>query len=156
MPVAILQADVTAAAEILALQKLAYQSEAALYQDWSIPPLTETLEKIEADFSNSTFLVACHSGRIIGSVRASLDGGTCSIGRLIVDPAYQGRGIGRRLMLEVEAIFPATDRFELFTGDRSVRNIRLYEGLGYRTFRTESLSPQVTLVLMEKRRQETT
>ena len=30
--------------EILALQKLAYQSEAELYDDYTIPPLTQSLE----------------------------------------------------------------------------------------------------------------
>ena len=28
---------------ILQIQRLAYQSEAVLYQDWNIPPLTESL-----------------------------------------------------------------------------------------------------------------
>lgn len=34
------------AAAILALQKLAYQSEARLYNDFSIPPLLQTLEEL--------------------------------------------------------------------------------------------------------------
>lgn len=103
MPLEIAQADVTQAAEILALQKLAYRSEAEIYGDWSIPPLTKTLEEIRTDFSRMTFLVAHRSGRILGSVRASQDGGCCSIGRLIVHPEEQGKGIGTRLMSEVES-----------------------------------------------------
>ena len=44
--------SVSDAEEILALQKLAYQSEAEIY---SIPPLVQTLEEMEADLSpNST------------------------------------------------------------------------------------------------------
>jgi hypothetical protein len=35
--------------EILALQKLAYKSEAELYDDHSIPPLTQSIEGIEVD-----------------------------------------------------------------------------------------------------------
>ena len=37
------EAKVADAAEILALQKLAYQSEAELYGDDAIPPVTQTL-----------------------------------------------------------------------------------------------------------------
>ena len=37
--------------EILTLQKLAYQSEAEIYNDYSIPPLIQTLDKIKEDFS---------------------------------------------------------------------------------------------------------
>ena len=44
------------AADILELQRLAYQSEAAIYDDWSIPPLTQTIEGIEKEFTDSIFL----------------------------------------------------------------------------------------------------
>jgi hypothetical protein len=38
------EATVSDAEEILALQKLAYQSEAEIYNDFGIPPLVQTLE----------------------------------------------------------------------------------------------------------------
>ncbi len=44
--------------EILDLQKLAYVSEAEIYKDYSIPPLTQTLEQIQADFDKQLFLKA--------------------------------------------------------------------------------------------------
>ena len=40
----ITQATAEDAAAILALQRLAYQSEAEVYGDFSIPPLTQTLK----------------------------------------------------------------------------------------------------------------
>ena len=52
----ITHAQIEDAEEILELQKLAYQSEAVIYNDWSIPPLTETFEEIRAEFSKYTFL----------------------------------------------------------------------------------------------------
>ncbi|MGO9138611.1 MAG: GNAT family N-acetyltransferase [Syntrophales bacterium] len=149
----ILRADISAAAEILALQKLAYQSEAVLYDDWSITPLTQSLHQIKKEFDELTFLKVCDSGRLIGSVRASIYDGTCKIGRLIVHPEFRRKGIGTRLMLAIETALPSAGRFELFTGSRSEGNIRLYERLGYRIFRTDRLSPQVDLVFMEKLRQ---
>jgi len=88
----------------------------------------------------------------VGAVRARGTSGICHIGRLIVSPGLQGRGIGTRLMRAVEAEFPDVDRYELFTGSRSEANIRLYERLGYRRSREQVLSPAVTLVFLEKRR----
>jgi hypothetical protein len=88
MQIPITEARSEDAPEILALQELAYRSEAELYDDWTIPPLTQTLSQIEAEFDTKVFLKAVHAGRIVGSVRASLDGGTCHIGRLIVHPNY--------------------------------------------------------------------
>jgi ribosomal protein S18 acetylase RimI-like enzyme len=140
------------AAEILALQKLAYQSEAAIYNDWSIPPLTQTLAEIKAEFAENTFLKVCDGGKIVGSVKVSLRDGTGEIGRLIVHPGCQGKGLGTQLMLAVESEFPTVSRFELFTGSKSVSNIRLYEKLGYTIFATKPLSDLVELVFMEKHR----
>lgn len=135
---------------ILALQRLAYRSEAELNGDWTIPPLTQTLAEIEAEFAGKTFLKAVAGGRLVGSVRAAQVAGTCLIGRLIVHPDCQGRGIGTRLLSEIEGRFPRADRFELFTGGRSRANIRLYRRLGYREFREADLSPTVRLVFLEK------
>jgi N-acetylglutamate synthase-like GNAT family acetyltransferase len=149
--VSIILATKEDAAEILALQKLAYQSEAKLNNDWTIPPLTQTLSDIEAEFSTKVFLKAVRENRIIGSVRASLDSGACLIGRLIVHPDYQGNGIGTELMERMESVFSAAERFELFTGDKSKQNIRFYEKLGYRRCREEDLSSRVRLVFMEKK-----
>lgn len=147
------RASISDAVEILELQKVAYQREAVLYDDRTIPPLTQTLNQIKEAFDSMIFLKACASDRIIGSVRASIHEGTCNVGRLIVHPDFQRKGIGARLMTEIESEFPSARRFELFTGTRSEGNIRLYERLGYRKFRTDRLSAQVELVFMEKWRQ---
>lgn len=40
------KATVEDAVEILALQRLEYQSEAHIYGDWMLPPLIQTLEEI--------------------------------------------------------------------------------------------------------------
>ena len=149
MDISIIQAEAGDAAEILSLQKVAYQSEAKLNNDWTIPPLTQTLSEIESEFETRTFLKAIHEDKIIGSVRAFLDSGTCHIGRLMIFPEYQGKGIGTRMMEKIEAAFPNAKRFELFTGTRSAHNIRLYNRLGYRECREMDISPKVRLVFME-------
>jgi ribosomal protein S18 acetylase RimI-like enzyme len=136
--------------DILALQKLAYKSEAELYDDHSIPPLTQTIESIEGDFSSHLFLKATISERIIGSVRAYMNHSTCYVGRLIVHPDLQNQGIGGKLLKAIECHFSGAKRFELFTGHRSKRNIHLYEKNGYREFRREQASKNIIMVFMEK------
>jgi len=145
-------AAVADAADLLALQKLAYLSEAELYNDFTISPLTQTLGEITAEFGRRTFLKAAEEGTIIGSVQGFQVGGTCQIGRLVVHPERQGEGIGTRLMAAIEAAFADVERFELFTGHKSVANIRLYERLGYWVFRAEAVTPALSLVFMEKHR----
>jgi ribosomal protein S18 acetylase RimI-like enzyme len=138
------------ASEILSLQKLAYQSEAEIYDDFSIPPLTQTLEGIAEDFGEQVYLKAVVNGVIIGSVRGFLQEDTCYIGRLIVHPVYQNRGIGTRLLKAIETHFITAHRFVLFTGERSERNLYLYQKLGYRITQTRQLSNRVALVYLEK------
>lgn len=135
--------------EILALQRLAFQSEAERYNDDTLPPLTQTLEGIQADFEQMVFLKASVDGRIVGSVRAYAEDGICHIGRLVVHPDFQRRGIGRQLMCAIERRFAQVQRFELFTGHASTPALRLYEELGYVEFKRKALDTH-TLVFLEK------
>ena len=155
MVVSVERATVKDAQEILALQKLAYLSEAATYDEYGIPPLTQSLEELQADFERQVYLKATLDGRIVGSVRAHERERTCFVGRLIVHPDSQNRGIGSRLMEKIEAAFAQARRFELFTGHRSERNLYLYQKLGYRPFRREQVTTALTLVYLEKVVQDT-
>jgi GNAT superfamily N-acetyltransferase len=145
------QATIGDAAEILALQRLAYRSEAQIYGDWTLPPLLQTLEEVLEQFRNHVFLKAVIEGSIIGSVRSCMSASTCHIGRLIVHPNWRNQGIGTRLLLVAERMHSDAGRFELFTGSRSSGNLRHYRRLGYKEFRREPLSNQVVLVYLEKR-----
>lgn len=135
---------------ILALQKLAYQSEAKLYNDWSLPPLTQTIESLGEEFTRSVVLKATLGDQLVGSVRATQNGDTCAIGRLIVHPDVQRQGIGSQLLRSIEERFTGVSKFELFTGSKSEANIRLYHRHGYTITRTQPLSETVSLVFLEK------
>jgi ribosomal protein S18 acetylase RimI-like enzyme len=148
--VLIQRAIVADAPVLLDLQRLAYQSEAALNDDYTIPPLTQTLPEIEADFQQQIYLKAVRAGTIIGAVRGYKRDGTCYVGRLTVHPDCQNRGIGTQLLHAIEAHFNTAQRYELFTSENSARNLYLYQKLGYRPFRTAKLSDKVTLVYLEK------
>ena len=147
----IIPANIKDAEQILGLQKLAYQSEAAIYQDFGISPLIQTIEDIRGQFEGHTFLKAIDGKSIIGSVRACSDNGSCFIGRLIVHPEWQGKGVGTRLMNAIEVHFPNVQRYELFTGTKSERNMALYKKLGYKPFKEEAVDESHSLVFMEKR-----
>ncbi len=144
------QATIDDLGEILELQNLAYQSEAEIYNEYSIPPLTQTLDEIKEDFSSQIFLKIVINNKIIGSVRAYKEKETCYIGRLIVHPEFQNQGIGSKLMFKIESIYKEIKRFELFTGYKSKKNLYLYQKLGYRPFKTEKLNENLYLTYLEK------
>jgi len=58
----ILRAQQKDLAAILALQKLCYLQEAAIYDDYDIPPLLQTMESIIIDFEQNVFLKALENG----------------------------------------------------------------------------------------------
>lgn len=148
--VEILAAESKDAKEILKLQVLAYQSEAKLYNDWSLPALTQTLDSLHQEFEDSVILKAIVNNQIVGSVRAKIDNGVCKIGRLIVDPEFQKQGIGTALLKNIEKIHENINSFELFTGSKSINNIKLYEKNGYLKSHTKELSENVSLLFLVK------
>ena len=76
--------------EILELQYLAYQSEAALFGNKDIPPLKQTLEEVIDEYNEGLVLkMTDENGVIIGSVRAKEKDGTVYIGKLMVRPDHQ-------------------------------------------------------------------
>ncbi|MCL1825887.1 MAG: GNAT family N-acetyltransferase [Betaproteobacteria bacterium] len=148
--VLIAQATREDAPVILALQHKAYQSEARLYNDWSIPPLTQTLKELEQEFQSNVVLKVIIENRLVGSVRACMIEGVVQIGKLIVEPGMQRQGIGGSLLQAIESAFSSAVYFELFTGSRSEGNIRFYLKHGYVITHQEVLSPTVTFVYMRK------
>lgn len=143
-------ARVDEAEQILKLQYLCFQSQAALYDDWEMPPLVQTLRGMLREYDHKEILAARLGDEVVGSVRAKVECGVCRIDRLIVHPKLQGFGLGARLMQEIEGGFPEAERFELFTGHKSESNLRLYRRLGYEAYREEAESPKVTLLHMRK------
>jgi len=145
------------AAKILALQKLAYQSEAAIYNDYTIKPLIQTQDEIESEFEDYIFLKVTEGDFIIGSVRARLTkDDSCYIGRLIVHPNHQNQGIGKKLLEEVENIFKSCSRFELTAGHRSQKNLNFYRKFGYAPYKAEKVTDKINLVYLEKIKDEMT
>ncbi len=135
---------------ILELQYIAYQSEAKLFNSTDIPPLKQTLDDLYKEYEKGIILKAVDDhGVIIGSIRIYYDKGTVYVGKLMVHPAQQGKGIGTKLLIEVEKYYPQK-RYELFTSTRSEKNIRMYERLGYRAFKQEEVNEKLKFIYLEK------
>ncbi|MFV2121176.1 GNAT family N-acetyltransferase [Streptomyces sp. Act-28] len=156
MSVTISAASARDAEQILKLQYLCYQSEAELYDDYTIEPLTQSLDDLKAELERGHALVARLGDEIVASVRGEVDEtGTARIGRLIVHPRLRRHGLGGRLLDAIEEHFArdarvAAKRFRLFTGHRGGRNLGLYRRKGYEPVATEQVGPRLTLVTLEK------
>lgn len=121
------------AGEIMTLQRAAYVTEAQAHHDLDLPPLTQTLDELRAELSEADVVAlgVREEGRLIGAVRLRRVGSAVMLGRLTVVPDRQGTGVGSFLLGESEAAFPDAREIQLFTGEHSTANIRLYERSGY-------------------------
>jgi N-acetylglutamate synthase-like GNAT family acetyltransferase len=150
MQIEILEASQNDLEEILQLQKDCYMSEAEIYNDYSIQPLQQDIESLEDEFKKTTILKGVMDGEIVGSVRGFVENETTYIGKLIVKGDIQNQGMGRMLLESIESTFKDCNRFELFTGLRSEKNLYLYNKQGYREFKRQMLNDSLTMVYLEK------
>lgn len=135
---------------ILELQKESYLQEAEIYNDFSIPPLTQDLDSLKREWKDGVVLKAVLNDQIIGSVRARLVDGVCEIGKLIVKPGFQNQGIGKKLMAAIEKQFNNCSVYELFTGNRSEKNLAMYRKSGYKDSKQVHIDSNLTLIYLQK------
>lgn len=131
------------AGELHVLTRAAFLVEGQRYGDVLLPPLRETLDEVRAALADPGAVVVVaearegeglgRPGRLVGALRARLDGGTAHLARLAVAPDAQRRGIASALVTAVEdaAARRGADRASLFTGAASAGNVALYRRLGY-------------------------
>lgn len=136
--------------EILELQKEAYFQEAEIYDDYNIPPLTQKIETLRLEWQKGIVIKAEKKGLIVGSVRAELVDNICKIGKLIVKTDFQNQGIGKKLMMEIERLFDNCSSYELFTGNKSEKNLIFYRKLGYVDYKTEQIDNDLDLIYLQK------
>jgi tRNA (guanine37-N1)-methyltransferase len=122
------------AGELLTLQRACWVQEQLANPTVEMDALTEDLDDVRAWIADGLVLVLLSAGRLVGAVRGRLVADRWDIGRLMVAPDLQGRGLGRMLLEAVEARAPAeASSYELLTGAGSARNQRIYRKAGYRS-----------------------
>jgi len=143
------------APELLTLQRACWAQEAIANPGVHIPALHESLDDVRAWMGEWDTYVVRRAGRLVGAVRARLDGPDSTvwdIGRIMVAPDLQGEGLGRVLLEHIQAGAPeVVTSYVLFTGAGSERNQRMYRKAGFR-LRPDVAGPPGAVVLTKPRR----
>lgn len=96
----------------------------------------EDLETVRAGIQEWDTRVWRRDGQLLASFRVRphpTQEATWQIGRLMVAPYLQGRGLGRELLSYAESLAPEeVGTFWLNTGAKSTENLRMYKKAGYR------------------------
>ena len=140
------------APELMTLTRACWAPELARYGMFGAGE--ETLDDVVAGLTQWRTWALRSAGRLVASVRGRAgveDPATWEIGRLMVAPDLQGRGLGRALLAFAEGQAPAgTTAYLLNTGARSDRNLRIYRKAGYRPRPGEGANPG-TVDLLKRR-----
>ncbi len=136
------------AGELLTLQRACWVQEAiAIGSTDLVPALHETLADVTASLGSWDTYVVRVAGRLVGAVRGRREGTVWDIGRLMVAPDLQGRGLGRALLAHAEAVAPReAGSCSLHTGAASTRNLAMYRRAGFR-MRPDLEAPPGAVVL---------
>lgn len=136
---------------ILQLQKKAFNGQALIYNDFNLPPLIQTIEDLKEEFRLKAIYKVEQEGKIIASIRCYTKDNVLYLEKLIVDPDFQNRGIGTKILTEIENKYSASvNRYALFTGHKSERNLHIYNKLGYKEISRETVRDDLKLIFMEK------
>ncbi|MET8368987.1 bifunctional NAD(P)H-dependent oxidoreductase/GNAT family N-acetyltransferase [Micromonospora profundi] len=139
-------------AELLVLQRCCWVQEALANDTLDLAPLRETLDELRESMSTWQLWCVRRHGRLVAAVRARAQGRAWLIGRLMVAPDQAGNGIGTWLLTHVEQQAPQeAAHYELFTGRRSTRNIKLYERAGYAALTPDEGTPHDAVRLTKPR-----
>lgn len=104
-----------------------------LTQNWhSVPALKNRMNKPRSEF------IVCDDGSDIGGMAyvTQTDAETSMLHQLYVKPAFQGQGLGKMLLIEVENCFPDVRKIRLEVEEANERAVRFYEINGFRQVAT--------------------
>jgi GNAT superfamily N-acetyltransferase len=118
----------------LGLQEAFFADIASRYPGW-VPASSQGVQPSDLAPPSGVWLVAYLDGRAVGCGGVQrLDADTAEIRRLFLDEPARGRGIGRRLLAELEshARRVGYERVRLTTGDGQAEALRLFQTADYR------------------------
>ena len=98
-----------------------------------------------------SYVAATNAGRTVRAVPVARCDATAEVGRLVVALINRAAGLDpcfSSTSVSIQA--PVIHRLELFTGERSRANLRLYERHGYREYERRPLTDGINLVYLEQ------
>ena len=141
--------------DVFEIQHKAFKPLYDKYRDESTNPYLENKETVMAKYTRegTNGYVFTVDGKPVGAVRIIADrpNKTCRVSALCVVPQFQGTGIARKALLDIEKMYPDITTWELDTILQEKGNCRLYEKIGYqKTGKIQQVNEKMTLVFYKK------
>lgn len=123
--------NIEVAQNVVDLQRVSYKVEAKLMDYYEIPPLIESIDRLQT--CDEIFYGYLIEGTLTGIISFKIIDNVLDIHRLAVDPAYFRLGIASKLINFVEGLYKDKDvnKIRVSTGKRNTPAINLYLKNGY-------------------------
>lgn len=120
------------------------------YARW-VPVIGREPTPMTADYTQrvqeNRFDLLLLNAALVGLIETVLEPDHLLIENVAISPAFQGRGLGRRLLAHAERLAASSGHREvmLYTHARFAANVALYEKLGYRIWREQEFKGGICL-----------
>jgi ribosomal protein S18 acetylase RimI-like enzyme len=93
--------------------------------------MTDRKDALDEISKNTVYLIE-KDGEIVGDISYEIrDGKTAYISGFMVDPRFQGQGVGRQAMAMIMEELKGMEKIELVTHPRNTKALMLYLSLGF-------------------------
>ena len=124
----------------------------AAYAKW-VPLIGREPKPMSADYAEALrkhrFDLLYVGGTLAALIETIAEADHLLIENVAVSPAFQGRGLGRKLMAHAEKLAASSgfDEVRLYTNKLFAENVRLYGRLGYKVDREEEVKGGVAVYM---------
>jgi ribosomal protein S18 acetylase RimI-like enzyme len=137
------------AQHLLDLQQKSYTVEARLIGYHDIPPLHDSLERLQ-QCTETFYGYFVKRQCLVGAISYKREGRVLDIHRLMVHPNHFRKGIAASLLQFVERAEDGVDTITVATGTKNKPAIHLYRRFGFRETENRELTPGISMTFFEK------
>uniref|UniRef100_UPI00403F8C85 GNAT family N-acetyltransferase n=1 Tax=Candidatus Enterococcus willemsii TaxID=1857215 RepID=UPI00403F8C85 len=139
-------------ADVLIIQKQAFQKLYDTYQDDQTSPYTQTLERLQEKYQQSNnYFFFIVTNEIIGYIRVVIENNHARIAPIAVLPDKENQGFGSQALQLVEQTFPTINIWQLSTISQEKKLVHFYRKAGYiQQENTNKIQENMTITFFTK------
>ncbi len=140
--------NLESAERVLSVQFPSYRIEAALLDNYEIPPLKDTVASLHN--CDETFFGYFIDEELCGVISVKLEEDIVDIHRLFVHPNHLRKGIAKKLLYFLQEEFHDAKKMIVTTGSKNSPAIEFYQKNGFTMLKELTVEENLSLTLFEK------
>jgi len=137
---------------LLKIQREAFLSDLKKYKDYDTSPAAELLDFFKYKLNHSIHYTIFLNGKIVGGICiVKITDIHYRLFRIFLNPAIQNRGLGSKILTQIEKKFPHVKEWSLDTPKDNTRTRHFYEKFGYKKTKEFKVNDRLTLIEYEKK-----